>query len=299
MRASLSLLLHPLPLAAIALTAVNDHLLKGSGALPGWLTGKLSDFAGLFFFPIAVVAVWRAVARGRWPRVDAAMPAIAAVTAGAFIALFKLSPRACAWLPVVVVPDASDLLALPMLPLACWWMAARDRAPRARDGAVGAAGGAGRGGADVGGDVADRTSPCTTGRCRSGRSCPRRPGALACARTELWVSKSGREGVGLTLAVHAPQAACTVRIDRVTFVLPGAGAFVAAGFPEELTVPPGQVIHRYVPIAFDNGAAWRKRLVSARVELQVIDMDGAQALRFDLVQRQPTAAVVGDEWQQR
>ena len=33
-------LLHPLPLAAILVTAANDHLLKGSGLLPGWLTGK-------------------------------------------------------------------------------------------------------------------------------------------------------------------------------------------------------------------------------------------------------------------
>jgi len=31
-------LVHPLPLAAIALTAINDHVLKGSGLLPAWLT---------------------------------------------------------------------------------------------------------------------------------------------------------------------------------------------------------------------------------------------------------------------
>jgi hypothetical protein len=42
---------HPLPLAAALFLAVNDHWLKGSGFIPAWLTGKLSDFFGLFFFP--------------------------------------------------------------------------------------------------------------------------------------------------------------------------------------------------------------------------------------------------------
>src|SRR5690242_20127817 len=55
-------LLHPLPLAAVAVLAINDHLLKGAGVLPGWLTGKLSDIAGLFFFPLLLTAL----ARGAW-----------------------------------------------------------------------------------------------------------------------------------------------------------------------------------------------------------------------------------------
>ena len=279
-----SLLLHPLPLAAIALTALNDHLLKGSGALPGWLTGKLSDFAGLFFFPIAVVAAWRAPRAGggrAWTR---------------RCRRSRRRPR-CVHRPVQVVAvgvraasgddrsrrerpaGAADVAARVLVDGGARPGAAARTAPWARLAALGAA--ALTASATSPGPLYYRPLPIWS-------VVPPAPGALACARPELWVSKSGREGVGLTLAVHAPQAACTVRIERVTFVLPGAGSFVAAGFPEELTVPPGQVIHRYVPIAFDNGAAWRKRLVNARVELQVIDPRGAQALRFDLVQRQPT-----------
>lgn len=49
---------HPVFLGALALLVVNDHLLKGSGLVPGWLTGKLSDFAGLVVAPIAVAALW-------------------------------------------------------------------------------------------------------------------------------------------------------------------------------------------------------------------------------------------------
>jgi len=66
-------LAHPLPLLAVVVLCLNDHFLKGSGLLPGWLTGKLSDFAGLFFFPILLcsAALWlspedqRARAEGR------------------------------------------------------------------------------------------------------------------------------------------------------------------------------------------------------------------------------------------
>jgi hypothetical protein len=46
---NLACLTHPLTLAAIATLFLNDHLLKIY--YPSPLTGKLSDFAGLFFFP--------------------------------------------------------------------------------------------------------------------------------------------------------------------------------------------------------------------------------------------------------
>ncbi|KXK57180.1 MAG: hypothetical protein IPM61_03030 [Chlorobi bacterium] len=58
---ALRALIHPASLAAIILLILNDHLLKG--AFPGWVTGKLSDFAGIFFFPfllaLLVGAIWK------------------------------------------------------------------------------------------------------------------------------------------------------------------------------------------------------------------------------------------------
>lgn len=51
---SLRCLQHPLSLASIALLLLNDHVFKVF--FPSWLTGKLSDFAGLFFFPFIVAA---------------------------------------------------------------------------------------------------------------------------------------------------------------------------------------------------------------------------------------------------
>src|SRR5262249_23942101 len=47
-------LTRPIAIAAIALLVVNDHVLKA--AYPGFVTGKLSDFAGLMFFPLLLAA---------------------------------------------------------------------------------------------------------------------------------------------------------------------------------------------------------------------------------------------------
>lgn len=121
-------LVHPLPLAAVAVLAVNDHLLKGASILPTWITGKLSDFAGLFFFPVLLAAVARGV--GRLARVAPASPkerdfraflavGMPALTALGFAAV-KLSAFvnervAATW--GVMVMDATDLWALLMLPL--------------------------------------------------------------------------------------------------------------------------------------------------------------------------------------
>jgi hypothetical protein len=49
-------LLHPVAIAAVVLLVLNDHVLKG--AYPGPITGKVSDFAGLVFFPLALQAAW-------------------------------------------------------------------------------------------------------------------------------------------------------------------------------------------------------------------------------------------------
>ena len=43
-------------LATLLLLAVNDFALKGSAA-PRWLTGKMSDFTGLFALPIVIVSI--------------------------------------------------------------------------------------------------------------------------------------------------------------------------------------------------------------------------------------------------
>jgi hypothetical protein len=45
---------------ALVTLLLNDHVLKTAGVLPGVLTGKLSDFAGLVVAPVLLVALLRA-----------------------------------------------------------------------------------------------------------------------------------------------------------------------------------------------------------------------------------------------
>lgn len=49
---------HPVAIAAIGLLVLNDHVLKH--AFPGFVTGKLSDVAGMVFFPLLLVSLARA-----------------------------------------------------------------------------------------------------------------------------------------------------------------------------------------------------------------------------------------------
>ncbi|MBT3223204.1 MAG: hypothetical protein HN348_29370 [Proteobacteria bacterium] len=53
-------LFHPVPVIAVALLLLNDHWLKA--AHPSWMTGKLSDVAGMVFFPLMLQALWEMVA---------------------------------------------------------------------------------------------------------------------------------------------------------------------------------------------------------------------------------------------
>ncbi|MCU0676285.1 MAG: hypothetical protein MUE69_26280 [Myxococcota bacterium] len=97
---------------ALTLLVLNDHVLKR--AFPGALTGKLSDFAGLF---VAAPLLSALVARTRRARI------VAYVATGAVFAAINVSPavaevveRLLAWR---IWTDPSDLIALPML-LVAW-----------------------------------------------------------------------------------------------------------------------------------------------------------------------------------
>ncbi len=112
---------HPLWWAALLLLLLNDHVLKGSGLLPGALTGKLSDLAGMLVAPPLLVALLRA--RRPWGRMAAA-----ALVGGGF-ALIKLTPQLAhaaehglglLGLPSRIWIDPSDLWALLALPLGAW-----------------------------------------------------------------------------------------------------------------------------------------------------------------------------------
>ncbi|MCB2411364.1 hypothetical protein LGT39_00705 [Demequina sp. TTPB684] len=138
LRMALRWLAHPLSLAAIAVMALNDHVLKQ--AYGTWWTGKLSDVAGLIFFPALVAVALAGAARladAHIPRLDLVATAVTGVGFVWVKATGEGASTASALLTVITGPgiiraDATDLLALPALGLAVW--AARASALEVRGG---------------------------------------------------------------------------------------------------------------------------------------------------------------------
>ena len=150
-------LLHPATLAAIGLLVLNDHVLKA--AFPGLITGKLSDLAGLAFFPILLVSGWELALAllGRWDRPSSRALTIAIGATAAAFALVKTVPVAAgafAWglglaqwllalpvrlladgpvppvVPTVVAVDPTDLVAIVALAIPALVGRERTRAAR-------------------------------------------------------------------------------------------------------------------------------------------------------------------------
>jgi hypothetical protein len=135
-----SVLVQPVAISALVVLVVNDHVLKAWQ--PSWLTGKLSDFAGMLLAPLVLVAIAdavvpRALLGRRYVRISAWLAALS--VAAAFAATKTWEPAtelyevglSLANLPLrwlvgafvdlgpatahtVLVADRTDLLALPM-----------------------------------------------------------------------------------------------------------------------------------------------------------------------------------------
>jgi hypothetical protein len=139
-------LLHPVILLAIGLLILNDQLLKA--LWPGTLTGKLSDFAGLVFFPVFLQSLWELAGawRGReWAHSARVLWSCALMTAAVFAftklsapgaALYRLGLGAIRSLPAAAADvlqgeaphwglarftqDPSDAIALPAVLVGLW-----------------------------------------------------------------------------------------------------------------------------------------------------------------------------------
>lgn len=114
-------LLTPTWLGSLALLVANDHWLKGSGLLPGVLTGKLSDFAGLIMAPVLLAALLRV-------RTRRGLLACHVATGVVFASIQISTGFADLWSaamglighPWVITSDLTDLIALP-----CLWLSWR------------------------------------------------------------------------------------------------------------------------------------------------------------------------------
>lgn len=132
-------LFHPVVFVAVAVLALNDHWAKAQW--PGLITGKLSDCAGLVFFPLFLQAGWELFSSLRHPVVPSLQVARIAIIATAlvFAAVKLLEPASLAYewgvgllrwpiegvlRPVSLARDPTDLIALPAL-LVPWQLAKR------------------------------------------------------------------------------------------------------------------------------------------------------------------------------
>ena len=118
-RATLQALAHPGAVLALVVLVLNDHVLKQ--AWPGWVTGKLSDVAGLVVAPLLLAALLALL------RVPRATPVALTATAAGFV-VCKTSTAGAAWTsavwslfgtPTTIRADVTDLLALPAV-YAAW-----------------------------------------------------------------------------------------------------------------------------------------------------------------------------------
>jgi hypothetical protein len=138
-------LLHPVTLMALALWALNDHLLKGWG--PALLTGKLSDVAGLAVCPTVLLGLiewcapellqrhWRVLLIGSCTVIGLLVAGLelsqpvqlayqhalgAAWFAARSLVAWLCGARAPAFALASTTPDVTDLLTLPALAIPCW-----------------------------------------------------------------------------------------------------------------------------------------------------------------------------------
>jgi hypothetical protein len=232
-------LCHPLPLSAVLVLAVNDHLLKGSGLLPGWLTGKLSDVAGLFFFPLLLCALARGATRlaARREIEDRSALAMAAVlSTGAVFTAIKLYPPVNAWVAGVwgvMVMDASDLFTLPVLSLSAAFMlrSAPAIAPPRRFLDLGAVLAAALASAATSSPGPPPAVPAPPQPVASAVVATPAPGACA----SLAVSVCERSSTGTFVVVEASGGGCEVEILRASEVS-AAGTTPADTLPARLRV---------------------------------------------------------------
>ncbi len=266
----------PSVVVALAALLVNDHALKGAGLLPGWLTGKASDLAGLYLVAALVGA-------GLAPHVR---PWVSVGLAGLAFGLMKT------WQPMTTLAstvlgatlrDPSDLVALAVLPFA----ARTARLARRRTGAVTrlelatAALAALACGATSPQPPQTRNFPTWAfvkpdrevvvhrlGLSTSeGGVLTRRVG---CASLELWVSKSGKEGMAVSIAGGGCPAQVTARFRLEHQPVGEQTADVTSPDPA------------YLPFPFDNERAWNEGRVDGTLELTVRTADAQETFSLPM-----------------
>jgi hypothetical protein len=256
-------LCQPLPIVAILLLAGNDHVGKGLLFLPEIVRGKLSDVAGLFFFPIFLFALVGLASRRLVDGHRQVVAWLAAVATGLAFGVLKTQPEINRWAGALWGPaalDPTDLLALPAALLAAVWLLRRPGGCRPRPAwarfcvlAMAAF------------FSIATPAPMMARRFPEWRVVRGDALALACAKVHAWISKSGKEGLGVTLRLTAT-ASCVVAVREARLVVDGHEV-PAVAVPPEQRVGVGAPVHVYLPFSFDGEGAWNRGARTARLKL--------------------------------
>ncbi len=92
--------------------------------------------------------------------------------------------------------------------------------------------------------------------------------SVGCAQVIAWVSKSGKDGAGVSLQVASPEGACPVEIIEARIDLP------RERIPAEQRPPPrmlgrAEVVRAYLPFLFGNDASWNRGEALATLVLRI------------------------------
>lgn len=86
-----------------------------------------------------------------------------------------------------------------------------------------------------------------------------------CAEADAWVSKSGKEGVGVIVELRGRSSdACVVTIASARLRV-GTEEYAAHRLPEPPTLKLGQRVHAYLAFSFDGNRAWNEGAEGALV----------------------------------
>jgi hypothetical protein len=116
---ALHLLTSPAALAAVTILLINDHLLRR--VWPSWWTGKIGDFAWLYFAPFVAAAILAWLIPPKWKNQEKLVGLLSFGLVGGTFALANTSPEFHRWfseglesllrIPFVIHRDPTDLMA--------------------------------------------------------------------------------------------------------------------------------------------------------------------------------------------
>jgi hypothetical protein len=103
-----------------------------------------------------------------------------------------------------------------------------------------------------------------------------------CLRGRAFVRKSGKQGFGVAMQLRS-RADCTVAFDRVQLVFDD-GAVDIATIPA-IPMTGRSQLYAWLPVAFDNNAAWNAGRTSATLVLELTIAEAPAVWRIPVEQR--------------